>query len=320
MFVNLFEKLDVRLKVVSLFLFGFLFSACASLESDAVNPMSRAPQVNSSGGEPQSYESRTLLTQNGDRRNFLYRLSEGFEVGDCSDVIFDFHGAGGTAMGEFGYSGFAALADREGVILVYPDANKTYFDQQHRLASYWNSAWEAVKRERNYDVDFVLELVELVKSEQCTNNFYATGMSAGGDMTSALACLADTPFTAFAPVSYRYYYEAECAAAGPRPMISFQGDADPIVPIEGSGEPWFDPPMVEVMRRWAEHNECDSQPQEQRISDEVVRFHWDNCAAATQWYLIEGGGHTWPGGASGSSRYVTQDISATELIWDFFNQ
>ena len=267
------------------------------------------------------YETRAFVGSAGIERKYLLRLPMGFLAGDCAHVVFDFHGATGTAEGEFRYSNFPSIADREGFVLVHPDANKHYVDQNHPLATYWNSAWEAVKRERDYDVNFILELVASLQDEFCTQQFYATGMSAGGDISSALACLADTPFAAFAPVTYRYYYTEECADAGPRPMLSFQGDADRIVPIEGSGTPWFDPPMQEIMARWARHNGCASEPTQSRVSTEVLHYTWSGCTAATEWYLIEGGGHTWPGGPiSRPGSHVTQDISASELIWTFFQR
>lgn len=298
--------------------------SCASPTTQVLLPPALDTSIASANSEVSTgrpYYSRTFTSSQGVDREYLLRLPAGFEANSCADVIFDFHGAGGSAEKEFNYTSFASLADREGIILVHPDANKEYVDQNHKLASYWNSAWEANLRERDYDVDFVLELVESLKAELCTVSFYATGMSAGGDMVSALACLADSPFKSFAPVTDRYYNTEECADAPPRPTISFQGDADTVVPITGAGDPWFDPPMEEIMHRWAEHNQCDDRPLEQRVGSEVVRYYWENCAAATEWYLIEGGGHTWPGGVlSERGDHVTAQISATEVIWKFFNK
>jgi polyhydroxybutyrate depolymerase len=39
-------------------------------------------------------------------------------------------------------------------------------------------------------------------------------------------------------------------------------------------------------------------------------------------YVIDGGGHTWPGAAIDVQRLgvTTHEISATDLIWDFFVQ
>jgi polyhydroxybutyrate depolymerase len=262
---------------------------------------------------------RTLITTSGAERTYLLRLPAGYEEGTPADVVFNFHGATSNAVSQFVYGDFRTLADRDGVILVTPDANKVFVDQDHDLAKYWNHAWEANLRIRDYDVDFILELVELIRSEYCTRDFHAAGMSAGGDMVSALECLADSPFKAFAPVTYRYYNETECADAPPRPLISFQGDQDAVVPITGSGKPWFDPPMAEIMQKWAEHNGCDPERLEKRVSDEVVHYWWAGCDASTEWYLIEGGGHTWPGAAAlPVLGKTTDDISASDLIWDLF--
>ena len=115
-------------------------------------------------------------------------------------------------------------------------------------------------------------------------------MSAGGDMTTALECLVDSPFGAYGSVTYRYYKTDECEAAPPRPHISFHGTEDQIVPLSGIGPPWFDPPVPGIMQSWAEHNGCDAPSIEERVSDEVLRYRWANCEAATEWYLIEGGG------------------------------
>jgi polyhydroxybutyrate depolymerase len=268
------------------------------------------------------YQTKTLITKSGDSRKYLITLPSSYQAGDCVDAILGFHGAGGSAEGQFSYSGFLEIAEREKVILVHPDAAKEYIDQGHYLASYWNGAWEAVLRERDHDINFVLELVKHVESEHCIENLYAAGMSAGGDISSALACLTVTPFQSFAPVTYRYYYANECNNAGPRPIISFQGDNDIIVPISGSDAPWFDLPMERVMQRWSEHNNCDMEVIRERVSAEVVRYFWANCDALTEWFLIEGGSHSWPGSTSSpnSRGHTTQDISATELIWEFFKQ
>jgi polyhydroxybutyrate depolymerase len=260
-----------------------------------------------------------LITSSNAERNWLLRLPSGYQAGVSADVVFNFHGATSNARSQSEYSSFDALADRDGVILVTPDANKVFNDPTHELAEYWNSAWEAKWRVRDFDVDFALELVELIKSEYCTGDFYAVGMSAGGDITTALQCLVDSPFKAFAPVTYRYYNATECKDAPPRPVISFHGSEDQVVPISGLGSPWFDPPVAHIMQEWAEHNGCDTQSIEDRVSDEVIRYQWVNCDAPTEWYLIEGGGHTWPGAVPAPRLgHTTEDISASELIWEFF--
>ena len=265
------------------------------------------------------YMERTLTAPDGTERTWLLRLPAGYQEGARADVVFSFHGAGSNALAQFGYGDFMAQADRDGVILVVPDANKVFLDPTHELADYWSSAWEANLRLRDFDVDFVLELVRLVQSEYCTDEFFATGMSAGGDMVSALACLPDSPFEAYGPVTYMYYNDAECSAAAARPFIYFHGTDDRVVPIQGSAAPWLDPPVPEGMQRWADHNGCEAGPIERRVSDEVLHYSWANCEASTEWYRVEGGGHTWPGAVPRDVLgYTTNDISASDLIWELF--
>ena len=57
---------------------------------------------------------------------------------------------------------------------VVPDGNKIFPDRANPLANYWDSAWEANLRVRDFDVDYVLDLVETVKAEYCTADFQAT--------------------------------------------------------------------------------------------------------------------------------------------------
>jgi polyhydroxybutyrate depolymerase len=55
------------------------------------------------------------------------------------------------------------------------------------------------------------------------------------------------------------------------------------------------------------------------VSDEVVHFSWSGCDASTDFYVIENGGHTWPGSIEVPGLgHVTSDISATEIIWEAF--
>ena len=138
-------------------------------------------------------------------------------------------------------------------------------------------------------------------------------------MTTALQCATHGPFRAYAPVTYRYFDAEDCGDAVPKPMISFHGTEDTIVPLEGLPAPWFDPHVAEIMQSWAEVNGCDAAVIEEQYTENVTRYSWENCDAQTEWYLVDGGGHTWPGGTDPEMwGQTTQEISASELIWSFF--
>ena len=49
------------------------------------------------------------------------------------------------------------------------------------------------------------------------------------------------------------------------------------------------------MKNWAQHNRCDADYVETRISPEVRKRAWQHCQAATEIYLVDNGGHAWPG-------------------------
>ena len=70
--------------------------------------------------------------------------------------------------------------------------------------------------------------------------------------------------------------------------------------------------MLELRRK----ETCDGNAIEERVSGEVIRYHWRGCEAPVEWYLVEGGGHTWPGARSLQGYgHTTREISASKLIF-----
>lgn len=306
-------------RIVSIVSVTLLVTACS--ESTPVPAICGSGGIihDSDGNLHRPYHQMTMTMSSGEERMFLLRLPDSYEEGIPADVVFNFHGANSNAREQFVYGDFTALAERDNVILVMPDANKVYPDRDHELATYWDSAWEGTKRERDHDIRFVIELVEKIQTEYCTREFYAAGMSAGGDMATTLQCATDGPFLGYASVTYRYFDSETCSGARPKPMISFHGTEDEIVPLEGLPAPWFDPHVAVIMQSWAEVNGCDADVVEEPFTESVTKYRWENCDAPVEWYLIEGDGHTWPGGSDPAMwGNTTREISASEMIWDFF--
>lgn len=311
----------LRFSLVLLACLTVMLTACSD-SSDEQAPLAcgSGGPVSSPGGDFNGpYMEQILVMETGDERTFLLRLPASYREGEPADVVFTLHGSGSNMLSQLVYSDFTALADRDGVILVSPDANKVYDYSNSPLAGYWSSAWEANLRERDHDINFIRQLVMKLQSDYCTGDFFAAGMSAGGDMASALQCLPDSPFLAYGQVTYAYYNVEECRDAPPAPMVYFHGTDDFIVPFNGSSDPWFDPPVPEMMANWADHNGCGQEPQQERVSPEVVRHTFNGCQAPVKWYLVEGGGHTWPGATPiPALGHTTSDIDASEIIWALF--
>lgn len=65
---------------------------------------------------------------------------------------------------------------------------------------------------------------------------------------------------------------------------------------------------------------------DQDVSDEVILRTYDcPTGADAEFYIIQGGGHSWPGSDFSATiesvvGYTTFDIDATELSWSFMSQ
>jgi polyhydroxybutyrate depolymerase len=197
--------------------------------------------------------------------------------------------------------------------------------------------WNAAPVEDNYDVTFISHLLDHLEATLCidTAKVFSVGMSNGAQMSSLLACRLPDRITAVAPIA-GVEFNDPCRGA-PVPVIAFHGLKDPYVPYAGGGlnsvtianQNFYKgkvpagtatPTGVEQsMKRWAEHNGCDADFVEKRISPEVRERTWQHCRAPTEIYLVDNGGHAWPGHCvpafESSFGHCTNDIDATTLIW-----
>lgn len=156
---------------------------------------------------------------------------------------------------------------------------------------------------------------------------YSTGMSDGGAMTSMLACRDANRFAAFGPVAVVVYIPG-CVPARPVAIMSFNGTGDPVVPFAGGAVHCCGgavlPAPATSMAGWAAADGCSATPTEKRLGTQVRLRSWSGCRAggAVDWYIIDGGGHTWPGSAIkvASLGLTTEQISATATLWAFFAQ
>jgi polyhydroxybutyrate depolymerase len=203
-------------------------------------------------------------------------------------------------------------------------------------APYWNAAPAA----HNYDVAFLSHLLDHLEATLCIDKakVFSLGMSNGAQMSTLLACRLPNRVTAVGAIAGVEFNEP-CDGA-PVPVIAFHGTADPYVPYRGGGLNSLTiarmnfyrghvpvglptPHGVDAsMALWARHNGCTAAPVEQRISHEVRKRVWQHCEAPTVLYIVDGGGHSWPGKPQPAFEktfgHTTTDIDATQLIFAFF--
>ena len=229
-------------------------------------------------------------------------------------VLFDFHGYGSNAVQQMVYGNFKPEADRDDFLIIAPDG-------QNPAARHFNLSGEPGLQN---DVEMVGALLTHIESTLCVDarRVYSTGMSDGGAMTSVLACSMSNRFAAFAAVAVII----SCGGK-PVPIMAFSGTADPIVPFNGGTVNCCGHSKVDsapgVMANWARTDRCNPAPRDVRQSSEVIRRTWSGCSgsSAAIFYIVVGGGHTWPGSIPIKQLgKTTQQINASATIWRFFSQ
>jgi polyhydroxybutyrate depolymerase len=279
--------------------------------------------------------SGSIVTPSGGTRSYLLHVPPSYDGYDPMPLIFNFHGLGSNDAQEEAYTQFSALADQPdgGFIVVYPQGITTAL-----ISTTHFNAWQLGSPEPD-DVAFTSQILDTIEAQLCVdaNRVYSTGMSNGAIMSIRVACSLSARFAAVAPVAGAYYpadfteldgFET-CPDTRPMPIIAFHGTADNTVPFNGGvgGAGGItvhfrlpldnDTPDEDVMQDWALHNNCTSGRQESQIDTEIRLVQYTGCDnnANLELYIVDGGGHAWPGSPFGTT---TQQISATDLAWQFF--
>jgi polyhydroxybutyrate depolymerase len=255
------------------------------------------------------------LTSGDLEREYILHVPPSYKGADATPLVVDLHGHGSNATQQALYSGLPAKATEAGFIVVTP--------QGTGAEPHWNfTTFESGAPD---DVAFIKDLLDTLDSELCIDaaRVYATGISNGAAMSVTLACRLSDRIAAIAPVAGVFFFPG-CPSTHPVSVIAFHGTDDKLVPFEGrpaaqSSVPV--PPIEQSVQKWATHNGCAEEPEMVRVAESVRLLRYDACdeGAAVELYVVEGGGHTWPGAAFDIPfGDTTQEISATDLMWSFF--
>jgi polyhydroxybutyrate depolymerase len=230
------------------------------------------------------------------------------------------HGAAIWPAVQRDVSGWSALADEQGFLVVYPSGMTTAGPR----------IWHMFPGPRmQEDVRFITDLIDELSSRYSIDpsRVYANGLSNGGGMSFVLSCTMRDRIAAVGMVGAALLTPFEwCPDRGPMPMIAFHGTADNAAPYEG-GPSWVSSAPFQGVQmftaKWAARNQCAETPEESRLAADVTRSRYARCAddASVVLYTVEGGGHTWPGGGALPEWFVgttTTSINATREMWAFF--
>jgi polyhydroxybutyrate depolymerase len=268
-------------------------------------------------------ENETIVSSGIERAFYLY-VPPGYDGAKPAPLVISMHGAGMRAVAHMHTSQWNRVADRHGFIVVYPSAIKG------SGPLVWDFGRE---RGASADVPFIADLIERISASHNIDRtrIYANGLSNGGGMSFALSCTMSDRIAAVGLVGTAFTVPWEwCTDDRPVAMIAFHGTGDTSTPYHG-GRTWVAPrgrafPSIPAyVAHWARRNRCGVEQAEARVAADVTRRSYTSCAngATVQFYTIERGGHTWPGGGPLPEWFVgstTRSIDASEVMWEFFTQ
>jgi polyhydroxybutyrate depolymerase len=297
--------------------FAWALMVMLSLSTAHTAAPSQAQTADACAGRPAPAPGLTEHTfdHNGLTRSYLLYTPASLEPATPAPVVFSMHGFASNARQQVQFTGWNDVADEGGFLVVYP--------QGLGAPPRWNAgSLGRLDPGAADDVGFLTALAAHLVETLCIDpaRIYANGMSNGGGMAYRLACEAGEVFAAFGGVAGAYAENLDCAPTRPVPMLFFHGTADPIVPYDGgSGLPAIAP----FVHDFAQRNGCDAQPIALAQVGSVGGWQYSGCDsdADVALYIIDGGGHTWPGGP-GMLEFLlgvtTQDIDASAVMWEFY--
>ena len=273
-------------------------------------------------------------TVGGVNRTYLAYVPTAADPKKPLPFVFVFHGYTMSGQQMHDITQYSALADSEGIVVVFPDG----LGGADSLAAPWNveDNGETIcgggqnEVATGDDYGFMDAMKADVANDQCidSSHVFASGFSMGGYFSHHLACHR-SDIRAVAPHSGGTVGNLSTCTTTHVPMIIFHGDADSLIPDgcddpHGVAQPGFTPSAT----LWAAKNGCAATyttVPANGTSGDGQCYVYDGCPADGQVELctFTGMGHCWAGGSTsgqGAAFGCPTYASATSLEWAFFKK
>jgi polyhydroxybutyrate depolymerase len=260
------------------------------------------------------------LSINGTDRSYILRIPPAYDGDKKLPLVMLLHGAtDSAAYAEEAYH-FVEKSTAGGFVLVLPDA----LGESHA----WHGFSPDTKEMPNNDLAFLSTLLDALPKTYAVDpeRIYVCGHSSGAMMAYRLASERPEVIAAVGivagTVGDNSYDPAVTIPAphAPMPLIVFHGKLDPTLPYDGENPGIFS--VAQSIQFWCKADHCAKAPTETTMILPTVRR--DTFASPIHadivLYTVLDGNHMWPGGKvmPGKSQEPVQEISATDLMWDFF--
>jgi polyhydroxybutyrate depolymerase len=251
---------------------------------------------------PPGTRTVTLRTGDGDRSAIVHRAAS---AAPGAALVVVLHGARGTARDMRAKLGWDALADREGLVVAYPDG----------LDRTWNAGrcCGSARDRKVDDVGFLDELVATLRRDDGVGAVYAVGFSNGAMMSYAWACARPGALAGIGPVAGAL--TVDCPAPAPLTVVAVHGTRDERVPFEGGRGPSgvdfrsFDASLAPFRTAAA----CPAIGVQAVVAPARVDDRsCDGHAVVSD--VVDGFTHVWPG-AGPAAGTTTGPLDATGFLW-----
>ena len=239
-------------------------------------------------------------------RNFVVRLPKGYDAQQHYPVVILLHGMNQDSDDMQRLTRFDELADKDGVITVYPAAmhgrwNVGVHPQIRRPAmgprrrygypggGYPGGGYprggggyprggqqdpEQGNRNRQGppdDVAFLSQMLDHLATKFSVDNarIYMAGLSEGGFMSLRAGCALGDRITAVAAVGAAMPKMMVCVPPRPVPVVMINGTSDPVVPNGGGTEHNLNVPVLsaeESAKSWAAIDRCAEKPEKSKLA------------------------------------------------------
>jgi polyhydroxybutyrate depolymerase len=273
-------------------------------------------------------KSVQTLTAAGLSRSFIYYAPASLDPNVPAPVVIIPHGFTMNAQQMFDITGYAELAEREGIIALFPDGQAGGL-----LAGPWNvgspdcsSSLGVLPLAQGDDQSFVNAMLRFAEADQCldTEHVYMTGFSMGGYFANETACLRPE-VRAIAPHSGGSHDLSACNSQR-KPVLLMHFQEDGLIPFRCGQQ---------ARDRWLLKNGCSADAPDIKPVQGGSCEYYKGCPEGGQVTMCSFNvpmpsmsnemyiGHGWSGGSklgTGAGFAIPGTESATELSWSFFKQ
>lgn len=315
---------------------AILLGVCLLLAACANKPgltESETPAASGSASNLKSGTSEQTMAVNGLNRSYQVYLPPAITSQQPLPLVLVLHGGGGNAEYAEKMSKMSDKAAKEGFIAVYPEGT----GNRDNILLTWNADFCCAYAMNNKvdDVGFIRALLEKLEKSYPIDakRIYVTGMSNGAMLTYRLGVELSDKIAAIAPVAGAMS-GSEPAPKQPLAVIAFHGLEDTSVPYQGGpsrnavvikASKSDYQPVSTAISYWVKNDGTANVAQKEEKGN-IIKETYSGGKNGTEvvLYTIKNGGHSWPGGykwsSTNSEDAPTQEISATDLMWEFFKQ